>query len=93
MGDTDAAAHRLSEAEADRLAALDAERPPDLDDLAAIRARLPAPWELADAREWADRIRAERGWPATTADPTGDPGGDPGGGAGGGAGGGGGGPG
>ena len=54
MGDTDAAAHRLSEAEADRLAALDAERPPDLDDVGAIRARLPAPWELADAREWAD---------------------------------------
>lgn len=55
-----------------RLAALDAERPPDLDDVAAIRARLPAPWELADARKWADKIRAERGWPTPTADPAGD---------------------
>lgn len=68
VGDT--GAHSLSEAEAERLAALDTVRPLPLDDVAAIRARLPAPWELADARKWADRIRAERGWPATTADPT-----------------------
>lgn len=74
MGDTDAAAPQLSSAEADRLAELDAQRPPDLDDVAAIRARLPAPWELADARKWADKIRAESGWPATAPDPTGDPG-------------------
>lgn len=73
MGDTDAAAPQLSPAEAEQLAALDAQRPPALDDVEAIRARLPAPWELADARKWADRIRAERGWPATAPDPTANP--------------------
>ena len=70
MGDTDAAAPQLSSEETERLAELDAQRPPDLDDVAAIRARLPAPWELADAREWADKIRAERGWPTPAPDPT-----------------------
>ena len=59
-------AEGLTESERERLAALDAQSPPPLDSVDAVRARLPAPWETADAGEWADRIRRQMRWPTTT---------------------------
>ena len=63
----------LTGAERERLAEIDSQSPPEPDGMADFRSRLPAPWEVADGRAWADRIRRAMGWPADTADPTGEP--------------------
>lgn len=34
---------------------------------------MPSPLEVGDAREWADRIRREMGWPTTTPELPGGP--------------------
>lgn len=63
-------AEGLTESERAALAELDAQRPPPpLDSVEAVRSRLPAPWEVADAGEWADRIRRQMRWPTTTTAP------------------------
>ena len=52
-------AEGLTESERARLAALDAQSPPPLDSVEAVRARLPVPWEVA---EWAAEEMGEY-WP------------------------------
>ena len=63
----------LSDAEQARLRELDAQRPPPLDSVDEIRARMAPPWEVGDARERADPIRREMAWPTTTPELPGGP--------------------
>ena len=65
----------LTESERAERAEVDAESPPPpLDSVEAVRARLPDPEAVADARTWADRIRRTtppRCWESATRPPAG----------------------